>query len=80
MTALARTRARPTLSVVRAREEQAGERDWPGDFWHENGYEQRRCCACNCNFVGHIDRMTCKICATCQTDDPHDPMLPTALR
>ncbi len=37
--------------------------DWTEDFSHENGNYQNRCIHCDCLFMGHKRRVTCKVCA-----------------
>jgi hypothetical protein len=40
------------------------ERDWTEDFAHENGKYYGRCVLCECEFLGHKRRVTCKKCAS----------------
>ena len=51
----------PTANLE-ARISQAGPRDWPEDFSHENGNYQCLCHACGHGFVGHKRRVVCRSC------------------
>jgi hypothetical protein len=41
----------------------AGPRDWPEDFKHDNGQYLNTCCGCNQIFTGYKRRIECKLCA-----------------
>ena len=45
----------------------AGPRDWPEDFSHDNGRYLNTCCGCNHIFTGHKRRNECKVCAHGET-------------
>jgi hypothetical protein len=51
-------------------------KDWKGDFDHENGCYQCRCCECGAMFYGHKRRVVCLECANQPApncpDDPED--------
>lgn len=54
------------------RQANAGPRDWPADFAHENGDYLNVCIACNQVFSGHKRRIECRLC-----ERPRDAYLPT---
>jgi hypothetical protein len=38
-------------------------RNWPEDYYHENGEYYCRCHVCNNMFIGYKRRVVCKICS-----------------
>lgn len=39
------------------------DRDWPEDFFHENGCYECRCAICGVEFDGNKERVVCRVCA-----------------